>query len=170
MIPWMGVKMERTARVRTRWVVGSMLVTAAMHLWVGAAPALAQHTVDDIRAVERAWLDAYENNDVDAMARIVADGFVITFAGGQQRDKAQTIASLTPGAANDPNSRMYTTDANVTLFGDDIAVITGTFHYEVKSDDGSVQRDSSLYTDVYRYMDGRWQVISSHLSKPPRDP
>ena len=133
--------MERFLGVPSRLVAGFTLAAFALYLPSGAAPALAQHTADDIRDVERAWLDAYENNDVDAMRRIVADGFVITYAGGQQRDKAQTIASLNPGAPNDPNSRMYTTDENVTFFGDDIAVITGTFHYEVKNDDGSLRRD-----------------------------
>jgi ketosteroid isomerase-like protein len=163
------VEVARSLAVPTRRVVASILVTAALQLSSWTRPALAQHTADDLRAVERAWLDAYENHDVDAMRRIVADGFVITYASGQQRDKAQTIESLSPGTPNDPNSRMYTTDEDVRFFGDDIGVITGTFHYEVQNDDGSVRRDSSLYTDVYRYMDGRWQVISSHLSKPPQD-
>ncbi|MGD8495950.1 MAG: nuclear transport factor 2 family protein, partial [Gemmatimonadales bacterium] len=151
-----------------RSMTGAALLGAALTLTAPAAPAIAQHTADDLRAVERAWLDAYENNDVDAMRRIVADGFVITYSSGRQRDKAETIASLNPDAPNDPNSRMYTTDETVRFFGDDVAVITGTFHYEVKGDDDSVRRDSSLYTDVYRYMDDRWQVIASHLSKPPR--
>lgn len=149
----------------TPTAAGPVLLAALLAL--AAAPAHAQHTADELRAVERAWLDAYENNDAEAMRRIVADGFVITYASGSQRDKAETIASLNPGAPNDPNSRMYTTDDAVRFFGDDVAVITGTFHYEVKGEDGEVRRSSSLYTDVYRFIDHRWQVIASHLSKPP---
>jgi uncharacterized protein (TIGR02246 family) len=145
---------------------GTLLLASLAAAVALTASASAQHSADDLRAVERAWLDAYEQNDVEAMRRIVADEFIITYASGQQRDKAQTIASLDPARGDDPNSRMFTEDDTVRFFGDDVAVITGLYVYEGTDAEGNTYRSESLYTDTYMIIDGRWQVIASHLSKP----
>lgn len=126
-----------------------------------------QHSPEDVRAAERAWLDAYENSDPEAMRRIVADNFVITYPNGQQLNKEGTVAFVDRDPASAPNSRMYTENDVVRFFGEDVAVITGLYVQEVTLPDGTVRRGESLYTDMYRFMDGRWQVIASHLSKAP---
>lgn len=141
-------------------------IIALASLFVFACAAQAQHTEEELRAVERAWLDAYEQNDVDAMRRIVADDFIITYESGQQLNRAQTIASLNPARGDDPNTRMFTEDDTVRFFGETVAVITGMFVHEVTDAEGNVRRSESLYTDTYMVLDGRWQVIASHLSKP----
>lgn len=145
-----------------------LLVTALLAIATVALPASAQHTEEDLRAVERAWLDAYEQNDVEAMRRIVADDFIITYPSGQQRNKAQTIEALNPAGGDDPNSRMFTEDDTVRFFGDNVAVITGLYVYEGIDAEGNTRRSESLYTDTYMFLDGRWQVIASHLSRPDR--
>ncbi len=48
----------------------------------------------DVRKLERSWLDAYEKRDVAAMTAIVADDFTITFSDGGMQTKAQIIESL----------------------------------------------------------------------------
>jgi hypothetical protein len=61
---------------------------------------------------------------------------------------------------------MFTEDDTVRFFGDDVAVITGLYVYEGTDAEGNTYRSESLYTDTYMIIDGRWQVIASHLSKP----
>ena len=129
--------------------------------------AFAQSAEETVLAVERAWLDAYEQNDVEAMRRIVADDFLITYANGIQLNKAQTIAQLRPAVGHDPNIRMFTENGSVRFFGDSLAVITGTFVFENNLRGQAPQSERSLYSDVYKVIDGRWQVISSHLSNRP---
>lgn len=49
---------------------------------------------EEVRRLERQWLDAYEQNDADAMERIVADDFTITFPNGAMQTKPQLMAII----------------------------------------------------------------------------
>jgi hypothetical protein len=113
----------------------------------------------ELRAAERAWLDAYDDHDVEAMRRIVGDEFQIVYQSGEVVDKAGTVAMLTPGQADDPATRQYTEDTTVRLYGD-VAVLQGVY---VSEGPGIVRR--SRYTDTWLWRDGRWQVVASHLTR-----
>ena len=116
----------------------------------------------ELRKLERQWLDAYDNNDVAAMERIVADDFTITYGDGRVLDKAQTVGMLKPGTAKNPNSSQWTEDSKVRIYGD-TAIITG--RYLSKWLDKDKEKVSeSRYTDTYLKRNGRWQVVASHLS------
>ncbi len=52
-----------------------------------------------VRKLERTWLDAYEQRNVESMNAIVADDFTITFPDGSIQTKPQIIASLKSPAA-----------------------------------------------------------------------
>ena len=145
----------------------AILSVFVLEAFVVPTTAAAQHSASDVRATERAWLDAYENSDPDAMRQIVADDFIITYPNGVQLNKEQTVAMVSRDPGDAPDSRMFTEKDTVRFFGQDVAVITGIFVQEVTLADGTVRRGQSMYTDTYRFMDGRWQVIASHLSRPP---
>ena len=67
-----------------------LLATCVAHAADAKPPSPAEQAV---RALERAWLDAYEQVDTVAMARIVADDFLITFPDGSTQTKAQILQS-----------------------------------------------------------------------------
>ena len=112
---------------------------------------------EDIRRLEREWLDAGLNRDAAAMERIVARDFTITFGDGTIRDKAEIMRRLRLGTKN-PDEYEWTEDSQVRIYGD-AAVITGRFLYRSKDTVGE-----SRYTDTYIKRARRWQVVASHLS------
>lgn len=116
----------------------------------------------ELRKLEREWLDAYENHDVEAMKRIVADDFTITYENGRVLDKAQTVGMLKPGTPKDPNTSQWTEDSKVRFYGD-TAIITGTYVFKGRNKDKEIMSESR-YTDTYIKRNGRWQVVASHLS------
>lgn len=77
----------------------------------------------ELRKLERAWLDAGHNKNVEAMQRILANDFIITFKDGSTRDKAEVIRRLRIAAVN-PNESDWTEDSRVQVYRD-TAIITG---------------------------------------------
>ena len=115
----------------------------------------------ELRAAERAWLDAYDDNDVDAMRRIVADEFQIVYGNGRVLDKQDTVDMLSPGEPDDPATRQFTEGTVVRLYGD-VAILMGVYVNE-----GPNRVSRSRYTDTWVWRDGRWQVVASHLTNLP---
>jgi ketosteroid isomerase-like protein len=120
---------------------------------------------DQLRQLERAWLDAYERHDADAMERILADGFAITHPDGQTQTRAQVLEAMREmrekGAASPV--KFTTEDVEVRLEGD-AAFLSGRL--VEKSEGNGAPRTTQLgYTDTYGKRDGRWQVVSSHLKR-----
>jgi ketosteroid isomerase-like protein len=121
----------------------------------------------EVRKLERAWLDAYERRDVEAMNRIVADDFTITFPNGQMQTKAQIISSLKgSAAAAGPSPKFYTEDVRSRAYGDTVILI-GRVIAEWEQN-GKKVREESRYTDTYVKRQGGWQVVASHLSNAPK--
>jgi uncharacterized protein (TIGR02246 family) len=117
----------------------------------------------EVRQLERAWLDAYEKFDAEAMDRIVADDFVITFPNGGMQTKAQLMKMVRgprPPVGSAP--RLFTEDTQARVYGNTV-ILRGRVVTEMQKD-GQAQREESRYTDVYVQTEGRWRVVASHLS------
>jgi uncharacterized protein (TIGR02246 family) len=118
---------------------------------------------EEVRQLERQWLDAYEQNNAEAMDRIVADDFMITFPNGAMQTKPQLMAMIrTPRRASQPAMRFYTEDVRSRAYGETV-VLTGKVVTESVRD-GQTARELARYTDTYVRRGGRWQVVASHLS------
>lgn len=118
---------------------------------------------EEVRKLERRWLDAYEQNDAEAMERIVADDFTITFPNGAIQTKPQLMSMVkTPRRASQPRMRFYTEDVRSRAYGDTV-ILMGRVVTEYERD-GKTVRERSRYTDTYVRRKGRWQVVASHLS------
>ena len=105
---------------------------------------------EEVRKLEREWLDAYEQNDGGAMERIVADDFTITFPNGAIQTKPQLMAMVkSPRRAGQPRMRFH--------------ILVGRVVTEYERD-GKTVKEQSRYTDTYVSRGGRWQVVASHLS------
>lgn len=121
---------------------------------------------EEVRKLEREWLDAYEQFDVKAMDRIVADDFAITFPNGSIQTKPQLMASIkAPRKPDAPSYRFFTESVRSRSYGDTV-ILSGTIVTETRRDGKPVQERSS-YTDTYVKQNGRWQVVASHLSNVP---
>ena len=114
----------------------------------------------DVRRLERSWLDAYEKRDAEAMTAIVADDFTITFGDGSVLTKPQIIESLKRPSTG--TQKFYTEAVQSRVYGDTVVLI-GIVISEWKQKDKAMT-DRSRYTDTYVKRNGRWQVVASHLS------
>lgn len=122
----------------------------------------------EVRQLERAWLDAYEKFDAEAMERIVADDFMITFPNGKMQTKPQLMNMIRrPRPPSASPKRFFTEDVQARVYGD-VVILRGRV-IEESQKDGQPQREESRYTDVYLQTNGRWQVVASHLSALPAD-
>ena len=118
---------------------------------------------EEVRKLEREWLDAYEQHDGAAMERIVADDFTITFPNGAMQTKPQLMAMVkAPRRAGQPRMKFHTEDVRSRAYGGTVILI-GRVVTEYERD-GRAVREQSRYTDTYVLRDGRWQVVASHLS------
>ena len=122
-----------------------------------------------VRQLERAWLDAYEKFDAEAMDRIVAGDFAITFPNGEMQTKEQLMKMVRgPKPPSAGPVRLFTEDVQARVYGDTV-ILRGRVVTEMQKD-GQPHRDESRYTDVYVQTNGRWQVVASHLSALPPEP
>jgi uncharacterized protein (TIGR02246 family) len=123
----------------------------------------------EVRKLERAWLDAYEQHDVKAMEAIVSDDFVITFPGGSMQTKPQIISSIKrPRNPGSPSLKFYTEDVKARVYGDTV-ILMGIVVSEYPRD-GKTVTERSRYTDTYVKRQGIWQVVASHLSNVAPSP
>lgn len=141
-----------------------MRLLAVLALLLFAPAALAQSDAEtELRALERAWLAAYDQNDREAMDAIVDDAFTITYQDGTVLTKAETIAALQPGQT--ATGRQFTEETVVRVWGD-AAVLTGVYVWEGPGPiPGSTAQSRSRYTDTYIRTDGRWRVVASQLTQ-----
>jgi uncharacterized protein (TIGR02246 family) len=118
----------------------------------------------EVRKLERAWLDAYEQRDEKAMDAIVADDFTIFFPDGSRQTKSQIITGLRraarPGA---PTAKFYTEEVQARVYGNTV-ILTGRVVTEMHRDGKMLAKEQQRYTDTYVKQNQRWQVVASHLS------
>ncbi len=126
---------------------------------------------EEVRKLERQWLDAYEQNDAEAMERIVADDFTITFPEGSVQTKPQLMKMIkAPRRPDQPRMKFRTEGVQSRAYGDTV-ILMGRVVSEYERD-GKAVREQSRYTDTYVRRRGRWQVVASHLSnvQEPKKP
>jgi uncharacterized protein (TIGR02246 family) len=150
-----------------RLIISGTLILLACGLtsaWPGQQPLTKAE--EEVRKLERQWLDAYEQNDAEAMDRIVADDFAITFPNGAIQTKPQVMSMIkAPRRAGQPRMKFYTEEVRSRSYGDTV-ILMGRVVTEYDRD-GKTVKDQSRYTDTYVRRNGRWQVVASHLSNVP---
>jgi uncharacterized protein (TIGR02246 family) len=117
----------------------------------------------EVRKLEREWLDAYEKNDAAAMERIVAEGFTITFPNGGVQTREQLLQMIR-APRRGPAPKFHTEGVESRAHGDNVVILMGRVVGEYAQPDGKTTREVSRYTDTYVRLGGRWQVVASHLS------
>jgi ketosteroid isomerase-like protein len=135
-----------------------VLVCAAM-----AAGGARQPSADEqaLIALERRWVDAFYSKDIDTLRELIADEFVSTYDDGSRGDKAkelklaaefdQQVTSAMPG------------DFSVKVYGN-----TGIVWFTLRVAGVRQGEPAELvfrYTDVWVRQAGRWQCVSSHITR-----
>jgi ketosteroid isomerase-like protein len=162
------LRLAAPVRSRQAWLA-FVLVLATVSVRAADAPPIskAERTV---RALERSWLDAYEQLDTLAMDRIVADDFLITFPNGSTQTKAQILADLrTARKRPGPYTTRFRTEAVSSRSYGKTVVLTGVV-VTIGQRNGKTVEDRARYTDTYVEREGRWQVVASHLSNVGAEP
>lgn len=136
-------------------------------LFASCYAAAQNQSEQEVRKLERAWLDAYEQRDAKAMNEIVADNFTITFPDGSMQTKPQIISSLNAErSSNQPPPKFYTEEVQARVYGETVVLI-GRVTTEWRQN-GQTMKEQNRYTDTYVRRGNRWQVVASHLSNVPK--
>ena len=114
-----------------------------------------------MRKAEEDWAQVFVKDNPALFHRILADDFVGVFSDGVVRNKAQTIPHEKPDPAFVSAKLDY---VNYRHFGD-VVVAQGV--------ESAQRRDGApdlrlIWTDVWRFRDGQWQIIASHVSRLPQ--
>jgi ketosteroid isomerase-like protein len=119
-----------------------------------------ESTEDEIRRVEIEWGDAFEQRDMEALDRLMADDYILTDPLGSVRTKAESLAAIEKNEVHFESSK--SDNVKVRINGD-TAVITGrsTFRGRYK---GWSMAGQYQYTDVLVKRRGSWQAVSSHIT------
>lgn len=117
----------------------------------------------EVKKLEREWLDAYEQHDAAAMDRIVSSDFTITYPDGDVLTKEQIMRMIkSPRASASPGPKFTTEEVLARVYGDTV-ILTGRLVTQWQRA-GEISKEQSRYTDTYIKRGGRWQVVASHLS------
>lgn len=129
-----------------------------------SAPAsVAPTATEDVEAVvtqlERDWVAAIINNDVEAVDQLLADDFVGTSPTAHTFIKELALADLRSGKY--VVESMTLDEIGVNQYGDNMAVAFTS--QEEKSMYGDADTSGHYhFTDVWVKRNGRWQVVASH--------
>lgn len=114
-----------------------------------------------ILQMERDWANAMMRGDMATMDRIVASDWTLTDPMGYTHTRAQAMADLRSGDLKFEST--IPGDVQVRVYGD-TAIVTG-----MTTDRGSYKgMDISgdyRFTDVFVNRDGKWQAVSTHVTK-----
>jgi ketosteroid isomerase-like protein len=115
-----------------------------------------------IRSMELKWTESYKQRQVDILASLLAEDFVITVEDGNTYSKTGYIShSAEPGVRVEVAQM---TDLKVRMHGN-TAVVTGAYHERGESK-GKRYEYRDRFTDVWMKAGGKWQVVASHYSVP----
>ena len=101
-----------------------------------------------VEALDRAWNAAYEQNERDRLADVLAEDFIAVTADGQPVTKAQLMQPSTA-----PRSIAFS-ERSVRLFGT-TAITRGRLELE-----HAAGRIDQRFMRVYAKRDGRWQAVA----------
>ena len=115
----------------------------------------------DLIEVIHAWDRAMVTNDPGAIARFMAEDWVIVGSDGASSDKARFLALVKSGALT--HDVMTSEDLNVRIYGD-TAVVTsrGVSGGEYQ---GQPFRETERVSCVFVKQEGDWKCVLTHLSR-----
>jgi len=151
--------------VRHRNMRICLIAALAFCLLAGVVVSLvAQEKSDaaEIRALELKWTESYKQRQVESLAYLLAEDFVITVEDGNTYSKTGYISHSADPSVHVEVAEL--SDLKVRMHGN-TAVVTGAYHERGDSNGKRYEYHDRL-TDVWMKSGGKWQVVASHYSVP----
>ena len=140
----------------------SVLLLCSLPVVVLPLAAQEKSDAETVRALELKWSESYLKRQVDVLASLMTDDFVITIEDGSTYSKTGYISHSAEPALHVDVAEM--SDLKVRMHGN-TAIVTGAYH-ERGEDGGKPYEYHDRLTDVWMKVGGKWQVIASHYSLP----
>jgi ketosteroid isomerase-like protein len=115
----------------------------------------------ELLRIEKQFAQAIVGNDVEGIARIVADEWIIIDPNGEIVDRTRFFEVIKSGALT--HEMMESENFRVRVYGDS-AVVAGLTHTKGKFM-GQEFTTQERATDVFVKRDGRWQCVLTHLTR-----
>jgi len=141
-----------------------MLAMAVALLSVFAAPAGRgpqpnASAAREVEQVENGRLASMEKGDIDAVAKVIADDFIVIGADGRTSGRSEYLDRLR--SASSPRPHLIHDEVTIRVYGD-AAVITGRSR--------SVRNGQELpgqvrYIHVYTRRSGSWQMVAMQVTR-----
>jgi hypothetical protein len=124
----------------------------------------------ELMQLERDIGDANVRRDKAFFARVEADEFLFTDAGGGLTTKQEDVASLDEPPGEFRLVSYVPDEMKVYLYGQ-TAVVFGRVTTKARSSkDGREVTNQTRFTDVFVRRDGRWQIVAGHSSRIRQPP
>ena len=142
-------------------MVAVALATCANTELLRAADEKSKDTEQAIKKLEGEWANALVKRDQAVIDRIVSSDWMLADAEGNLVGKAKADADLKSGAI--AFEAVHNDELKVRVFGE-TAIAYGLVTQKIKFE-GKETSGQYRFTDVFIRRDGRWQAISTHLSR-----
>ena len=131
------------------------------------SPADSLRAVDGVRRAEGELREAFLRADTAALARLHADGFVLTNIKAERGSKPGRLRIV--GAGEYRFRRFDVDDQEVRVFAPDVAVVTERVRYAGSLGGQEVEFIMYRVTNVWVARGGRWQLAATQgtLVPPP---
>ncbi|MFT3780741.1 MAG: GDSL-type esterase/lipase family protein [Nibricoccus sp.] len=124
-------------------------------------------TPEDEKALldtEYAWCQAYLKGDVDALAQIEHDGYVLIEPNGSTTSKQDEIKSIKSGSVRFHSLSSH--ELSVRVYGD-TGIITGRTVVKLVEDNEPME-GIFQFSDTFVRQDGRWKVVLEQVNRLAR--
>jgi uncharacterized protein (TIGR02246 family) len=117
--------------------------------------------VDEIKKLNKDWLNSFPTRDSATLDKILADDFVLIGANGSRQTKKDNLRNLVSPGIEFKSVKIDSVD--VRLLTPDVAVLTAWTSFIFKTD-GKEMNGSNCYQDVYMKREDRWWAVSAHVT------
>ena len=137
-----------------------MMAVLACPNWSRAATSGGSNDEQQIKKIEREWLDAIMKRDASYLQKIEAEDFAMTGPDGKLLSKEEDIKDTTGGETIFDDITID--DLKVRFYGK-TAVVNGKGTVKGHSKEKNVSGQYS-WTDVFVKMNGDWKAVAGHVT------
>lgn len=145
--------------------IGIVVIALLPHLAVGQSPTVTCDTNANARALcdtETALTEALRRNNVSGLAQIYDDEFRLINFRGRRIDKAGVLAAITSGALRFES--LTTSQLELSLHGN-TGIVSGVQDQVAREPGADAAHPQQVrFTHVYVFREGRWRLVSSHIT------
>jgi uncharacterized protein (TIGR02246 family) len=126
-----------------------------------------QHDKDvmekQVAALGRAYTAMIQRNDAAAIAKILADDYIVTDESGNVLTKEEDLATYKGRAKSVKIDKVEYKDQKVRMITGSVAIDHSTIRF-IGTKDGKPFDITERITTTWQFLDGRWQIIADHFS------